>query len=58
MHDFRTLSPLDFEELVRDLLQEELGLRFESFGSGPDLGIDFRFFRRQWKGHRSGQALP
>jgi hypothetical protein len=43
MHDFRTLSPLDFEELVRDLLQEELGLRFESFGSGPDLGIDFRF---------------
>jgi len=43
MHDFRTLSPLDFEELVRDLLQEELGLRFESFGSGPDLGIDSRF---------------
>jgi hypothetical protein len=43
MYDFRTLSPLDFEELVRDLLQAEFGLRFESFGPGRDLGIDFRF---------------
>lgn len=45
MYDFRTLSPLDFEELVRDLLQAELGLLFESFGPGRDLGIDFRFAR-------------
>jgi len=43
MYDFRTLSPLDFEELARDLLQAEFGLRFESFGPGRDLGIDFRF---------------
>jgi Restriction endonuclease len=43
MYDFRTLSPLDFEELVRDLLQAELHLRMESFGPGRDLGIDFRF---------------
>jgi energy-coupling factor transporter ATP-binding protein EcfA2 len=43
MYDFRTLSPLDFEELVRDLLQAEFGLRLESFGPGRDLGIDFRF---------------
>jgi energy-coupling factor transporter ATP-binding protein EcfA2 len=43
MYDFRTLSPLDFEELARDLLQADLGLRFESFGTGRDLGIDFRF---------------
>src|ERR1051325_3167350 len=43
MYDFRTLSPIDFEELVRDLLQAELGLRMESFGPGRDLGIDFRF---------------
>jgi hypothetical protein len=43
MYDFRTLSPIDFEELVRDLLQAELHLRMESFGPGPDLGIDFRF---------------
>lgn len=42
-YDFRTLSPLDFEELVRDLLQAEFGLLFESFGPGKDLGIDFRF---------------
>jgi hypothetical protein len=43
MYDFRTLSPIDFEELVRDLLQAELHLRMESFGPGSDLGIDFRF---------------
>lgn len=43
MNNFRSLSPLDFEELVRDLLQAELGLRMESFGPGKDLGIDFRF---------------
>jgi hypothetical protein len=41
MYDFRTLSPIDFEELVRDLLQAELHVRMESFGPGPDLGIDF-----------------
>jgi hypothetical protein len=43
MYDFRTLSPMDFEDLVRDLLQVEFGLFFESFGAGRDLGIDFRF---------------
>jgi hypothetical protein len=43
MYDFRTLSPLDFEELIRDLLQAELDLRLESFGPGPDQGIDFRY---------------
>lgn len=43
MHDFRQLSPLDFENFVRDLLQEELKLRIESFGPGKDGGIDFRF---------------
>ncbi len=45
MHDFRQLSPLDFENLVRDLLQEELKLRIESFGPGKDGGVDFRFAR-------------
>jgi hypothetical protein len=43
MYDFRTLSPLDFEELVRDLLQAELRIRLESFSPGRDQGIDFRF---------------
>jgi DNA polymerase III delta prime subunit len=41
-HDFHTLSPLDFEELVRDLLQAQWGLRLESFGPGADRGIDAR----------------
>jgi hypothetical protein len=43
MYDFRPLSPIDFELLVRDLLQAELGITMESFGPGKDGGIDFRF---------------
>ena len=42
-YDFRSLSPIDFEGLARDLLQEELDLTLESFKPGKDLGIDFRF---------------
>ncbi|MCF1433193.1 hypothetical protein GOZ97_16505 [Agrobacterium vitis] len=41
-YDFRTLSFLDFEELVRDLLQAEWGERLETFGPGRDKGIDIR----------------
>ena len=37
-YDFRSLSPIDFEIIVRDLLQEELGVTLESFKSGKDLG--------------------
>lgn len=43
MYDFRNLSPIDFELLIRDLLQAELGITMESFGPGKDGGIDFRF---------------
>lgn len=43
MQDFRSLSPLDFENLVRDLLQAELDLRMESFAPGKDGGVDFRY---------------
>ena len=43
MYDFRTLSPIDFELLVRDLLQAEFDITMESFGPGKDGGIDFRF---------------
>lgn len=43
MHDLRLLSPLDFELLVRDLLQDEFEILLESFGPGRDSGIDFRF---------------
>src|SRR5215469_14709179 len=41
-YDFRSLSSHDFELLARDLLQEELKVRLESFSAGPDSGIDFR----------------
>lgn len=42
-YDFRALSPTDFEDLVGSLLNEELNLRMENFGRGPDQGIDLRF---------------
>lgn len=42
MYDFKNLSWLDFEELVRDLIGAELGIRFESFAPGPDGGMDGR----------------
>lgn len=42
-YDFHTLSPLDFEELVRDLLQAHWGKTLETFGPGRDGGIDARF---------------
>lgn len=41
-YDFLPLSPADLEDLVRDLLQAELGARLESFASGRDRGIDLR----------------
>ena len=42
-YTFHTLSPIDFENLVRDLLQSELSIRLESFKSGRDDGIDLRY---------------
>lgn len=42
-YDFHTLSPIDFENLVRDLLQAELSLRLETFKAGRDKGIDLRY---------------
>ncbi len=46
-YDFRSLSPLDFELLCRDLLQSHLNIYFESFSAGPDSGIDFRHTGRE-----------
>src|SRR5436853_551023 len=46
-YDFSHLSNHDFELLVRDLLQAELGLRLESFKSGRDRGIDLRYAQDQ-----------
>jgi len=42
-YDFKTLSPIDFEILIRDLLQKELKISLESFKAGRDEGIDLRF---------------
>lgn len=41
-YDFSTLSPKDFELLVRDLLGAEHGWNLEAFGAGPDGGVDLR----------------
>lgn len=41
-HDFSSLSPAEFEDLTRDLLGRELGVRFEAFTDGPDDGMDGR----------------
>jgi restriction endonuclease len=41
-YGFGNLSPADFEDLVRDLIGRELGVRFEAFAAGPDGGMDGR----------------
>ncbi|SIQ48853.1 Restriction endonuclease [Aromatoleum tolulyticum] len=42
-YNFDALSPQDFEELARDLLQAEWGVRLEAFRAGRDRGIDLRY---------------
>jgi hypothetical protein len=42
-YDFKALSSIDFENLVRDLLQKEFQVTLESFKSGRDRGIDLRY---------------
>ena len=44
-YEFTRLSSYDFEELIRDLLQAEFGVRFECFTAGRDAGIDLRCLR-------------
>jgi hypothetical protein len=44
-YDFRGLSSYDFELLVRDLLQRDIGIRLETFAPGKDQGIDIRGFQ-------------
>jgi hypothetical protein len=41
-YEFSRLSAYDFEELARDLLQEEWSVRLEAFTAGRDGGIDLR----------------
>lgn len=42
MSNLDNLSPLDFEDLCRDIAQKETGARFSAFGPGPDGGVDGR----------------
>lgn len=41
-YDFLNLSPPEFEDLSKDLLQKHLKITLESFTSGKDKGIDLR----------------
>lgn len=41
-YDFRSLSPSDFELLVRDVLNADQNLRLHAFPAGKDGGIDLR----------------
>ena len=45
MSGLENLSPIDFEELCRDLARAETGHRFSAFGPGRDGGIDGRHSR-------------
>ena len=42
-YNLNILQPAEFEDLVRDLLQKQLGVFVESFTIGRDSGIDLRF---------------
>lgn len=42
-YDFKILQPIEFEDFVRDILQNFLDVYIESFTSGRDGGIDLRF---------------
>ncbi|MDP1843958.1 MAG: restriction endonuclease [Sediminibacterium sp.] len=42
-YDFLNLSPPEFEDLTKDILQKHLDITLESFASGRDNGIDLRY---------------
>jgi DNA polymerase III delta prime subunit len=42
-YDFHTLSPYDFELISRDIIQARDNIVLESFRTGRDGGIDFRY---------------
>ena len=42
-YDLSILSPHEFEQLTRDLLQKKFNVYIESFTTGKDSGIDLRF---------------
>ncbi|WP_346067386.1 nSTAND3 domain-containing NTPase [Sphingobacterium siyangense] len=48
-YSFLNLSPPEFENLTRNLLQKHLNLTLESFTSGRDNGIDLRYSTQKGK---------
>lgn len=40
---YKRLSPVDFEHLAADVLNQREGVTFERFAEGPDGGIDLRY---------------
>lgn len=46
-YDFLILSPHEFENISRDLLQKKLSVFIESFTTGKDGGIDLRYSKRK-----------
>lgn len=46
-YDLLVLSPNEFEDFSRDLLQVKLGVFIESFKTGKDGGIDLRFAKEK-----------
>ena len=43
IYNLEVLNDKEFEELCKDLLEEELGLKFQIFKTGRDKGIDLRY---------------
>jgi len=52
-YNFGNLSPYDFEQLIRDLLQSAEGIKLRSFAPGRDRGIDLR----GWESRNPSRAI-
>lgn len=44
-YNYQNLSPIDFEELSRDIIQKRENIILETFKEGKDKGIDLRYSR-------------
>lgn len=42
-YDFNVLSPIEFEDFSKDIVESRLGIEFENFAEGKDGGIDLRY---------------
>ena len=56
-YNFLNLTPFEFEDLTRDLLQKHLNVFLESFTNAKDKGIDFRYSENR-KNKRIGLLSP